>query len=152
MRHLITLSKFHQLKESTLPTLLSTASKSLEMNLEPDRDMLLEVIQSMDQLVFDEFIKKRSRKLVDVMEIGILRSGVDWLNAGKPTGRSSFFFFPLLPFLLFLFLMSFSSRFPYSPDRLFLQIKRTKQSHMTKRTELINRGPGLYAQNHPNAR
>jgi hypothetical protein len=42
----------------------------------------------MDQLVFEEFIKKRSRGLVDVMENGILRGGVDWLNAGKPTGES----------------------------------------------------------------
>jgi len=38
--------------------------------------------------VFEEFIKKRSRGLVDVMENGILRGGVDWLNAGKPTGES----------------------------------------------------------------
>jgi hypothetical protein len=42
----------------------------------------------MDQLVFEEFTKKRSRGLVDVMENGILRGGVDWLNAGKPTGES----------------------------------------------------------------
>jgi hypothetical protein len=42
----------------------------------------------MDQLVFEEFIKKRSKGLVDIMENGILRGGVDWLNAGKPTGES----------------------------------------------------------------
>lgn len=42
----------------------------------------------MDQLVFEEYIKKRSRGLVDVLENGILRGAVDWLSAGKPTGES----------------------------------------------------------------
>lgn len=98
MRHLITLTKFHQLQNRTLPHLLSTGSKTLETDLDHDRETLLEVIEGMDQLVFDEFIKKRSRKLVDVMELGILRSGVDWLSTGKPTGK--FFLVPLLVFLL----------------------------------------------------
>lgn len=48
------------------------------------------MIDNMDQLVFEEFIKKRSRGLIDVMELGILKGGVDWLNAGKPTGESLF--------------------------------------------------------------
>ena len=94
MRHLITLTKFHQLQNRTLPHLLSTASKALETDLDHDRETLLEVIEGMDQLVFDEFIKKRSRKLVDVMELGILKSGVDWLNTGKPTGQFFPFSFP----------------------------------------------------------
>jgi hypothetical protein len=87
-RLLVTLSKFHTLKESTLPSLLSSASKQLDADLSNDRETLLQVIDNMDQLVFEEFIKKRSRGLVDVMENGILRGGVDWLNAGKPTGES----------------------------------------------------------------
>jgi exocyst complex component 2 len=87
-RLLVTLSKFHTLKESTLPSLLSAASKQLDADLSNDRETLLQVIDNMDQLVFEEFIKKRSRGLVDVMENGILRGGVDWLNAGKPTGES----------------------------------------------------------------
>jgi exocyst complex component 2 len=87
-RLLVTLAKFHQLKESTLPSLLNTASKTLDADLSDDRETLLQVIDNMDQLVFEEFVKKRSRGLVDVMENGILRGGVDWLNAGKPTGES----------------------------------------------------------------
>lgn len=114
MRHLITLTKFHQLQNRTLPHLLSTASRTLETDLDHDRETLLEVIEGMDQLVFDEFIKKRSRKLVDVMELGILRSGVDWLNTGKPTGQflsCSFPSFTLAPssstrFLAMLYALS----------------------------------------------
>jgi hypothetical protein len=113
MRHLITLTKFHQLKETTLPHLLSTASKLLDTDLDHDRDTLLEVIQGMDQLVFDEFIQKRSGKLVDVMELGILRSGVDWLNTGKPTGESFslyHFYLPRKIYSLHVSLMSWSTK------------------------------------------
>ena len=84
----MTLSKFHTLKESSLPKLLSAASEQLDADLSDDRETLIQVIDNMDQLVFEEFIKKRSRGLVEVMENGILRGGVDWLNAGKPTGES----------------------------------------------------------------
>ena len=84
----MTLSKFHTLKESTLPKLLAAASEQLDADLSDDRETLIQVIDNMDQLVFEEFIKKRSRGLVEVMENGILKGGVDWLNAGKPTGES----------------------------------------------------------------
>jgi len=88
-RLLVTLSKFYHLKEISLPTLLSTASKTLDADLSNDRETLMQVIDNMDQIVFEDFIKKRSRALVEVMENGILRGGVDWLNAGKPTGESA---------------------------------------------------------------
>jgi len=88
-RLLVTLSKFYHLKEITLPSLLSTASKTLDADLSSDRETLMQVIDNMDQIVFEDFIKKRSRNLVEVMENGILRGGVDWLNAGKPSGESA---------------------------------------------------------------
>lgn len=53
-----------------------------------DRDTLFEVVDNMDQIVFDEYIKRRGRNLVGVMEDGILHSGIDWLNTSKPTGKS----------------------------------------------------------------
>jgi exocyst complex component 2 len=90
MRLLLTLCKFHQLKEITLPTILSSTSKSLDTDLSHDRDTLVEVVDNMDQLVFEDYIKRRSRVLVETMEGGILRGGVDWAGSGKPTGE----FFP----------------------------------------------------------
>lgn len=87
-RLLITLGKFHQLRETTLPNLLTTAAKSLDADLSRDRDTLFEVVDNMDQIVFDEYIKRRGRNLVGVMEDGILHSGIDWLNTSKPTGKS----------------------------------------------------------------
>ena len=84
---MITLGKFHQLRETTLPNLLTTTAKSLDTDMSRDRDTLFEVVDNMDQIVFDEYIKRRGRNLVVVMEYGILHSGIDWLNTSKPTGE-----------------------------------------------------------------
>lgn len=72
-----------------LSAILDTGEKSLDIDLTHDRDTLVEVVDGMDQIVFDDYIKRRSRGLVEVMENGILRSGIDWLNASKPTGSSA---------------------------------------------------------------
>lgn len=85
---MITLGKFNTLKEKTLPALLTAASQALDADLNRDRDTLVEVVDNMDQIVFDEFVKRRGRNLVQVMEEGILHSGIDWLNTSKPTGQS----------------------------------------------------------------
>jgi len=140
-RLLVTLSKFYHLKEITLPSLLSTASKTLDADLSNDRETLMQVIDTMDQIVFEDFVKKRSRALVEVMENGILRGGVDWLNAGKPTGESA--------------LYSGSKRYEDEPIASWIAgakgQKETKfQATREKRKEigekLIIRGPSIYAQ------
>jgi hypothetical protein len=41
----------------------------------------------MDDMVFRDYIRHRSEPLVQVMQEGILRSGLDWLDAPKPTGE-----------------------------------------------------------------
>jgi hypothetical protein len=51
----------------------------------------------MDQIVFDEYIKRRGRNLVGAMEDGILHSGIDWLNTSKPTGKHLPLFYDVPP-------------------------------------------------------
>lgn len=85
-RLLVTLAKFHYLRETALSSILSRTSKLLDTDFGRDQATLLEVVDNMDEIVFDDFIKRRSEKLVKVVEEGILHGGIDWLNAGKPTG------------------------------------------------------------------
>lgn len=42
----------------------------------------------MDEIVFGDYVKKRSVALAEALEAGILRGGVDWLNVSKPSGAS----------------------------------------------------------------
>lgn len=52
-----------------------------------DETLLLEVVDNMDEIVFNDYIRRRQIGLSEVVEGGILKGGVDWLNATKPTGR-----------------------------------------------------------------
>jgi exocyst complex component 2 len=52
-----------------------------------DEQLLHEVVEGMDKMVFEEYVKRRSESLVVVIQDGILKGGIDWLNAPKPTGE-----------------------------------------------------------------
>ena len=83
---LITLNRFHQLRMTVLPSLVKRTSKMLETDISKDEGVLVEVVDNMDEIVFGDYIKRRSLALTEVLEAGILRDGVDWLNVTKPTG------------------------------------------------------------------
>jgi hypothetical protein len=142
----VTLGKFHQLKETTLPSLLNTASETLDADLDNDKETLLQVIDNMDQLVFEEFIKKKSRGLEDVMENGILRGGVDWLNAGKPTGESCF------TGEASEVAADLRGEELFCAVEVYQALSIETQKGRKEIKELMTRGPTIYAQNDPYAR
>ena len=86
-RLLFTLSKFHQLRTTVLPSLLKQTAKTLDTDMSKDEELLMEVVDNMDQIVLNDYLKRRSGALTEVIEGGILRGGIDWLNTTKPTGR-----------------------------------------------------------------
>lgn len=67
--------------------MINRTAKLLETELFRDQATLVEVIENMDSMVFKDLIRKKMEPLADVMQEGIQRSGVDWLNSGKPTGK-----------------------------------------------------------------
>ncbi|ORY35859.1 exocyst complex component Sec5-domain-containing protein [Naematelia encephala] len=84
-RLLLTLAKFDRLNTTVLPDLISRVSKLLELDMSKDRRLLMEVVENMDEMVFEDYIKRRSEALVSAIQGGILESGIDWLNTTKPT-------------------------------------------------------------------
>ncbi len=85
---LITLAKFDQLKSTTVPGMVLKIGKLLDLDVAKDQALLTEVVDNMDQMVFEDYIKRRSLALVQVIQDGVLNGGIDWLNSPKPTGRS----------------------------------------------------------------
>ena len=83
---LVTLAKFEQLKSTSLHALVAKIAKVLDADMEKDQATLLEVVSNMDDVVFHDYVKRRSVAIVQIIQDGILRSGVDWLNAPKPSG------------------------------------------------------------------
>jgi hypothetical protein len=83
----MTLGQFDQLRQITVLAMIDSAAKLLELDMQRDQATLLEVLANMDDMVFRDYIRHRSEPLVQVMQEGILRSGLDWLDAPKPTGE-----------------------------------------------------------------
>lgn len=48
--------------------------------------MLMDVVQEMDKLMFDYYIKQRASALNQIIRDGILNSGIDWYETPRPTG------------------------------------------------------------------
>ncbi|KAK8850389.1 hypothetical protein IAR55_004307 [Kwoniella newhampshirensis] len=84
-RLLVTLAKFHQLKQTSVQSLTTRVSKILDIDMVKEQALLVEVVESMDNMVFKDYVRRRSDPLVQVVQEGILRGGVDWLNTSKPT-------------------------------------------------------------------
>ena len=85
----MTLDKFQRLRVSVVPALISRTSKLLEIDLGKDQGVLIEVVDSMDEIVFGDYVQRRAVALSQVIEDGILRSGVDWLNTARPNGEAT---------------------------------------------------------------
>jgi exocyst complex component 2 len=68
--------------------MINKTAKLFETEMFRDQTMLGEIIDKMDARLFGELVKRKSEPLSKVMREGILESGIDWLNTGKPTGTS----------------------------------------------------------------
>lgn len=88
IRLLLTLAKFTQLKGDIVPPLVVKVGKLLEVDVHKDQALLDEVLQNMDDMVLRDYVRRRALPLTTMIEDGILRGGIDWLNAEKPTGQS----------------------------------------------------------------
>ncbi|WWC72387.1 uncharacterized protein I206_106349 [Kwoniella pini CBS 10737] len=84
-RLLLTLAQFDLLKRSYLFSICNKVSKLLDVDMKKDEQLLLEVIENMNEMIFQDLISKRSEGLINLIEEGILNSGIDWLNTSKPT-------------------------------------------------------------------
>lgn len=67
--------------------MITRTAKVLEQEMFRDQTTLIEVLDNMDEVVFRELVKRKSEPLGKIMREGILHSGVDWLNTGKPNGE-----------------------------------------------------------------
>ena len=68
--------------------MVSRIGKLLDLDVTKDQGLLMEVVENMDQMVFEDYVKRRSQALVQVIQDGVLNGGIDWLDSPKPTGIS----------------------------------------------------------------
>lgn len=83
---MLTISNLSRLKDILLPAAIVKFEKLFAVATEGDRQTLNEVVDQLDSIVFDDFIKRKTAALEEIVSTGVLRSGVDWYTAPKPTG------------------------------------------------------------------
>lgn len=54
-----------------------------------DSKTLNDVVNQLDKILFDEYVKARSAALKAMIEQGVLSPAMDWYSAPKPTGKRS---------------------------------------------------------------
>lgn len=57
-----------------------------------DRDTLAEVVDQLDKILFDDFVKRKAESLSKISEKGLLGDGAIWAEGPKPTGKSCLIF------------------------------------------------------------
>ncbi|ODO10434.1 hypothetical protein I350_01029 [Cryptococcus amylolentus CBS 6273] len=83
-RLLISLSKFHHLKQTSIPAISSKVSKLLDVDMAKEQSLLLQVVGGMDEQVLKKYIGERAEVQNKIVREAVLE-GTDWVNVGKPT-------------------------------------------------------------------
>jgi hypothetical protein len=52
-----------------------------------DVEMLMEVTDQLDKILFDDYVKRKSSQVAEIMRKGVLGGGIDWYEAEKPKGE-----------------------------------------------------------------
>lgn len=48
---------------------------------------LIDVVDQLDGILFDDYTKRKTQGITEIVKKGILQGGVDWYSISKPTGE-----------------------------------------------------------------
>lgn len=88
MRILLTVGNLAHMRSTVIKKLIVLFEKAYKCNMEEDLKTLIDVVDQLDKILFDDYIKRKSALIRDIVRQGILLSGVDWYSIPKPTGTS----------------------------------------------------------------
>lgn len=86
-RILLTVSNLTRLRDVLIPRLVEQFSTAFRTDMIDDLKMLMDVIQELDKILFDDYVKRKSADVAKIIEMGVMGGAVDWYEAPKPTGR-----------------------------------------------------------------
>jgi exocyst complex component 2 len=87
IRILLTVSNLTHLRETIIPRLISQFQTAFKVDMSRDVDMLLEVTDQLDKILFDDYVKRKSGQVGSIIRNGVLGGRVDWYQAEKPKGE-----------------------------------------------------------------
>ncbi|KAF9957227.1 hypothetical protein BGZ70_009593 [Mortierella alpina] len=95
-RILITISNLSELRSETIPKLLADFERITAISILNDGKALIDVVDQLDNILFEDYIKRKTVVASRVITDGILYGGIDWYSIPKPTGVHSFMYEALL--------------------------------------------------------
>ncbi|KAK3822646.1 MAG: exocyst complex component Sec5-domain-containing protein [Benniella sp.] len=95
-RILITISNLNELRSVTISKLLNGFEKTCGISMSEDGKTLMEVVDQLDSILFDDYIKRKTVAVSRFVTDGILYGGIDWSAAPRPTSVSPYMYEALL--------------------------------------------------------
>lgn len=95
-RILLSVTNLAHLNKILIPTMAKQLQEVFHCRMSEDLATVDEVAHQLDQILFQDFVKRRLEAVSSVFRNGILHSGIDWQSATRPSGVHSFIYEALL--------------------------------------------------------
>ncbi|KAM0755622.1 hypothetical protein T439DRAFT_295613 [Meredithblackwellia eburnea MCA 4105] len=100
VRILLTVSNLSHLRSTTIPRMINQFQAAFKEDMPQDVHMLMEVINQLDGILFDDYVKRKSSEVAKIIKKGVLGGTVNWYEAPKPTEVHPFIYDALLSLVL----------------------------------------------------
>ncbi|KAF7732380.1 hypothetical protein EC973_005276 [Apophysomyces ossiformis] len=100
VRILLTVINLAHMRAVVIPKLVSLFETAYKCNMEEELRTLTDIVDQLDQILFNDYIKRKSSTIRDIIRHGILFSGIDWYSISKPTEVHSFVYEALMKLVM----------------------------------------------------
>ncbi|KAG1118304.1 hypothetical protein G6F42_013231 [Rhizopus arrhizus] len=84
VRILLTVSNLDHMRCNVMRKLIDLFEDAYHVKMEEDLRTLIDVVDQLDEILFGDYIKRKSQMIRDIIRQGILMSGIDWSSIPKP--------------------------------------------------------------------
>ncbi|PKK78359.1 hypothetical protein RhiirC2_730073 [Rhizophagus irregularis] len=99
-RILLTISNLSNLKQLMIPRIVNQFETAYKCSMADDTQALNTVVDQLDGILFDDYIKRKTEIVRNIIINGILSNEIDWSNISKPGEVHSFVYEALLSLVL----------------------------------------------------
>lgn len=100
VRILLTVSNLSRLKSHIIRKLLGLFEAAYNCSMEDELKTLIDVVDQLDGILFEDYIKRKSSVINEIITNGILKGGIDWYNISKPTEVHPFVYEALMSMVM----------------------------------------------------
>ncbi|KAI9033578.1 exocyst complex component Sec5-domain-containing protein [Phycomyces nitens] len=100
VRILLTVSNLSFMRSTVMRKLVVLFEIAYKCSMEEDLKTLIDVVDQLDRILFNDYVKRKSLLIKDIIRQGILLSGIDWYSISKPTEVHSFVYEALMTLVM----------------------------------------------------